>query len=73
MGGYRDLEYCFWFDLAICERIEKEKLDVIVEVVTSYRDVFIFYNPLVISVKQIRVEIDRFLKESGPHPSTGHI
>ena len=49
--------------LACCERIEKEKIDVIVEVIPSYRDVCIFYNPLVVSIKQLRVEINRFLKE----------
>jgi len=34
-----------------------------VEVVPNYRDVCIFYNPLVVSIKQLRVEINRFLKE----------
>lgn len=34
-----------------------------VEVMLSYRDVCIFYNPLVISIKQLRAEINKFLKE----------
>jgi len=50
--------------LAFCKRIEKEKINGIVELLPSYRDVCIFYNPLTISIKQIKVEVDRFLKES---------
>jgi len=50
--------------MALCKRIEKEKINGIVELVPSYRDVCIFYNPLVISIKQIKVELGRFLKES---------
>lgn len=49
--------------LALCKIIEKERIKGIIELVPSYRDFCIFYNPLAISIKQIREKIDKILKE----------
>jgi len=49
--------------LALCKRIEKEKVKGIVELVPSYRDVCIFYNPLVTTIRQIKEEVNKYLKE----------
>jgi len=50
--------------LASCRRIEQEKINGIVELVPSYRDICIFYNPLVTSITQIKLEVDKFLQEN---------
>jgi len=49
--------------LLLCERIEKENIEGIIELVPSYRDVCVFYDPLETTFKQITENINQLLKE----------
>jgi len=57
--------------LLLCKRIEKENIKGVIELVPSYRDVCIFYDPLKTTFKNISEKVSQLLKE-GISPGKGN-
>jgi inhibitor of KinA len=49
--------------LSLCKIIEKEIIDEIIEIVPTYRDICIFYDPLVTSFNQIKEKVNKYIEE----------
>ncbi len=49
--------------LKLCKRIENEMISGVIEVVPTYRDICIFYNPLITTHEQIKKKVVEYSKD----------